>query len=340
MKSTIFISIISIILLIIAIGLFLVIGKDRRESQNDIKILTAQVEKLKLDIVKLKQGKKEVRVHEIRRYGFKRVASEDIASKFKKIELPLNATKEHTETYIDAILDATKTQNAFAANDLQVELLQKIDYKYLPLLISRITDKNGPDNFHLSLAAVALVKNTDKKFILKLLPHHPVLIDVVVKFNWQNDAREIIFKKLKNNNYLPKNWIVCAGQLAKPDDYEILIGYFIRSADKLNIYNSIKDLPGIKLEDAVAMTWMAKSNSNNYGKKQLALVAADFGHLDALETVIELRNDSNRYYHRIAYDKILALTGYRGSYLNMKKWFTDNKNRLVFDKKSQQYLEQ
>jgi len=268
----------------------------------------------------------------------KYVSSKDLAPKLKKIKLPPNATKKQTEKYIDEILATSKTQNAFSNNDIQAGMLGKIDHKYLPSLISKMTNNNGPWNFHISLAIVSLVKETDKKLILKMLYYHPKLIDAVVKFGWEEDVRDIIFDKIKISSSLPTNWLVCAGQLAKPKDYDTLIGFFIRSYNRGHMYNNIKDLPGIKLDNAVAEIWRANKNDpTGWSKKQCALIAADFGYVDALEAVIELRNDRNRYFHRIAYDKMYSLTGQRASYAGLKKWFAANKDKLFFDKKTKRY---
>ena len=266
----------------------------------------------------------------------KYVSSKDLAPKLKKIKLPPNATKKQTEKYIDEILVVSKTQNAFSNDDIQAGMLGKVDHKYLPSLINRMTNNNSLWNFHISLAIVSLVKETDKKLILKMLYYHPKLIDAVVKFGWEEDVRNIIFDKIKVSNSLPVNWIICAGQLAKPENYDTLTGFFIRTYNRGYMYNAIKDLPGIELNNAVAEIWRTNKDTG-WSKKQCALIAADFGYLEALEAVIELRNDRNRYFHRIAYDKMYSLTGQRASYAGLKKWFAANKDKLVFDKKAKRY---
>ena len=313
-----------------ALGLFFITNRTIKENQNEIRILTAQVEKLEFNLEKINKKLGKTSAHYITRDTSKNISSETLADKLEKIKLPPNATRKQTEKYIDKILSISKTQNTFTSHDIQIEMLKKVDHKFLPLLISRITDNNGPINFHTSIAVADLVKETDKKLVIRMLRSCPKLIDSVVKFDWQKDVR---------NNYLPANWSVCAGQLAKPEDYEILIGYFIRTADKKNTYDNIKDLPGIKLDNAVAIMWKANKYDPKYWtNKQIALIAVDFGHLDALKAVIELRNDKNRYFHRIVYDKIYSLTGQRGSYAKLKKWFNANKNRLVFDDKARRYV--
>jgi len=270
----------------------------------------------------------------------KYVSSKDLAPKLKKIKLPPNATKKQAEEYIAKILIMSKAQNTFSHGDIQIGMLKKVGHKYLQSLLNRMKKVNntGPWNFHISLAIVSLVEETDKKQILKMLYNHPRLIDAVVKFGWGDDVRDIIFDKIKISNSLPINWIVCASQLAQPEDYDALTGYFIRTHIRPFTYNAIKDLPGIKLDNAVAEIWRAnKYSPAGWSKKQAALIAADFGYVDALEVVIELRNDRNRYFHRIVYDKMYSLTGQRGSYAELKKWFAANKDKLVFNKKTKKY---
>ena len=278
---------------------------------------------------------------EQRKVELKYISASDLTPKLEKIKLPPDATKKQAEEYIDKILAVSKAQNRFSHSDIQIAMLKKVGHKYLPSLLSRMKKVNntGPWNFHISLAIVSLVKETDKKQILKMLYNHPRLIDAVVKFGWQDDVKDIIFAKIKASNSLPVNWIACASQLAGSEDYETLKRYFVRTHIRPFTYNAIKDLPGIKLDDAVAKIWKAnKYNSSGWTKKQCALIAVDFGYLDALEAVIELRNDRNRYFHRIVYDKMYSLTGQRGSYAKLKEWFAANKDKLFFDKKTRRYL--
>ena len=83
---------------------------------------------------------------------------------------------------------------------------------------------------------------------------------------------------------------------------------------------------------------MGKAHPQYWTSKQLALIAADFGHLDALKAIIELNNDKSRYFQRLAYYKFYSLTEHKYSYIQQKKWFNDNKNSLAFDKATKRYI--
>lgn len=257
-----------------------------------------------------------------------------------EISLPNAPTKAEVEKYIDAIIAASKKQTVFKYDDKQITMLAKVGNKYLPLLISRIT--NGPGssmNFHLSSAIISLAQNTDKKLIIKMLRDCPALVSTVNKFGWQEDVRDIIFSELKKKESMPTSWIVCAGELASPKDYEILIKYFAKTHDILHTYNSIKKLPGIKLDATVATIWEKRNNYRSiWMRKGAALIAVDFGYLNALKIVIDMQNDKNNYLKNLASYKIHSLTGMKAPYAIMKRWFAVNRNKLFFDRNIKRYI--
>ena len=259
--------------------------------------------------------------------------------KLSDIKLPPNATKEQTEEYIDKILAFSQRQRVLSGSDPQIEMLEKIPHKYLPLLADRLTEGWGPKNYHVSLAVANLAEESDKDFIIKRLARYPNLISTVIRYGWEKDVKDIIFHEMAVNKYLTGGWITCARKLAKTENYGALIKYLIQGQSRYHTYKTIKDLPGIKLDEAVAQIWCDRENYYSiWEKKCTAFIAADYGYIDALKALIELRKDKSSYLQKTANWKMYSLTGQSGSYDKLKKWFDSNKSRLFFDKKKQRYL--
>ena len=309
--------------------------KSISESSQKIAEFNKKLNKLKSEAVK-KNARKAARKKVKSSRNFPPLGPDE---KLSDIKLPLNATREQTEEYIDKILAFSQKRRVVSGIDPHIKMLEKIPHKYLPLLADRLTEGWGPKNYHVSLAVANLAEESDKDFIVKRLARHPNLIFAVIRYGWEQDVKDIIFHEIAVNKYLTGGWITCARKLAKPENYGTLIKYMIKGQNHYHTYKTIKDLPGIKLDKAVAKIWRDKESYYSiWEKKCTAFIAADYGYIDALKALIELRKDESNYLKKTAVGKIYSLTGQKGAYDKLKEWFDSNRDKLVFDKKKKRYL--
>ena len=294
----------------------------------------------KLDKLKAESPKKVIRTVSRKKIKSSPKFSSGIPEeKLSDVKLPFNATKEQTEKYIDSILSFSEDQRTFSSRDPQIAMLEKIAHKHLPLLAERMSGAWGPKNYHVSLAVANLAEETDKDFIIKSLAKYPSLINAVIRFGWEKDVKDIIFNEITDNKYLPGEWITCASKLATPAEYKMLTEALEKSHNRYHTYKAIKDLQGIKLDAAVAKIWSNRGMFySDWERKNVALIAADYGYVDALKAVVEMCRDKSRYMQKLAYNKAHSLTGQSGSYSKLKKWLESNGDKLIFDKKKQRYF--
>lgn len=83
-----------------------------------------------------------------------------------------------------------------------------------------------------------------------------------------------------------------------------------------------------------------KNGRDPFEVVQAACVAADYGHLDALQKLVNLLETSNAddYYVRESREAIARLTDASGSSAEIVTWFKQNKDNLVFDAKEKKFV--
>jgi len=106
------------------------------------------------------------------------------------------------------------------------------------------------------------------------------------------------------------------------------------------IFNTLKQLDDFDINKAVANGWAKKkTHLKTYSKGNMAIIAAKFGHKDALEYLIyAYGKEKNQYLAARIRDAIYKLTGETLSPRKMKKWYKENEAKLVFGQKNEKYV--
>ena len=253
-----------------------------------------------------------------------------------KIKLPKKPTKKQVEDYVNKIIRVSQGQNRFSSTDPQVAMLSKIGSENIDLLL------RYAQNYYARSAIPNLVTKKDKKKILEALKIYPQLITCVVKNGWTKDAKEIIFDRLKHNYggaYLPPQWINTAVELASKKEYGLLEKYFITGMNPDMTYKALNQLEGFDLKKAVDKAWKyQKRGAQPWQKRQMAAIAASFGHKDALKYLVNAyRTEINQHLKGQIRTSLYQLTGQTLSPKEMYKWYKDNESKLTFDPDESSY---
>jgi len=255
--------------------------------------------------------------------------------RLKKIKLAKNASRKDVEEYIQKIVNASLNQNRYSPNDMQVSMLREVGSENVDLLLLYAED------YYVQCVVPDLVTEKDKSQILEALKVYPQLITCVVKNNWAKDAVEIIFEKLKysRGGYLPNEWINVAVQLASPKEYDVLKEYFIHCNNPEMAYNALLLLENFDLKDAVDKAWDSQKHGGQpWATKQMAMIAAKFGHKDALKYLINAYfAERNQYAINQMQVSLYQLTGKTLSPKKMQEWYKENEANLVFDPETDSY---
>jgi len=255
----------------------------------------------------------------------------------EKITLPANPSREQVMEYIQKIVNISRNQRSFSSSDAQVAMLTRVGNKNLDLLL-----KYYNTCYYIQLAVQNIVTKDDKELILKALKENHGLIGVVTRMDWEKDAKDLILNELKTNHTnLSSQWIEAVVLFNDPKTYPDLIDYLINGNNSSYTYKAIKKLPGIELEDAVAKMWNKKRSLDfEWGKDNAATVAVEYGHLDALEHLINrLQNPTlQEYSSREIKNAVWQTTGQYGSPEELAKWVKEKRDNLTFDKKTGKFV--
>lgn len=320
---------------IIFAGSALLISGCATSSQQ--KQLAADVQKLQAQVAELdkKLSKQKIPIVLPNNRSFSHKADNE---KLTEIKFPAEQTEENLKNYINAIIVASQGQTSFSPNDPQVSMFALVGNKNLKLLLDALptTAHGGMGSFHLDYAIKQLATDADRDLILKALPTHPRLVSLVLEKGWAEDARDILITELKNSpaSSLNTDWIKAVVSLNDPSTYDLLTQYLVNSNNPSYVYELIERLPDIKLDDAVAQAWTkAKTAGHDFQIAQMAPIALDYGHQDAIDALIEiLKKPPTRFFSSLN-PRLTLIThlDFRGSNEELFRWYEENKNALVFD---------
>ncbi len=259
-----------------------------------------------------------------------------------KITLPDNPSSEQLNQYISDIVAASSGQNSFSTEDPQTAMLAKIGRENISLLIAKIPESPSwsSASYYLVEAVARLASESNKTLIFNALPTKKELVKVVVKKGWELDARDILIQGLKDGGNLSTEWINTVATLRDKESYPLLRNYFINGNIRSWTYKAIKNLPIENLSGAVAQAWERSQYAHSYERNSMAVIAAEYGHLDALAVVIDalMSEESKDYWlSQEARPALLRCTGFFGTNEEFVEWFKLNKNRLRFNPETKKF---
>ena len=262
--------------------------------------------------------------------------------KLVDITLPDNASPDEIKKYIREIITASQGQSTYSDHDPQVLMLTKIGKENISLLIDSYIFSGSMTNFHIEYAILKLADESSKNVILNALPMHHNLVKAVVQNGWEADARDIILKELKKGGqYLPVEWIKTAAGYGDSESYDLLKKYFVNGKNQAQTYSVIQYFPIEKLSEAVAEAWERGKYDNEYNRISMATVAVRYGHLDALEVLVDVLASGNRDNYWVTQEArpaVLQSTDFRGSNAELKDWFEANRSLLRFDTEKKKFV--
>ena len=138
-------------------------------------------------------------------------------------------------------------------------------------------------------------------------------------------------------------WCTAVANLNDPETYPLLRNYFIEGPNGNTTYNSIKHLPIEDMPGAVAEAWERCKYGDSFGVYQMAIIALEYGHIDALAVLIEtLTSGTKKPYHdhviRDIRPALLMHVDFRGSNEELAQWFEKNRDNLRFDKEAKKFV--
>lgn len=321
---------------IMAAAALILAGGCATTSNNDeqYRLLTQQMQQLNKNLETLTKQLEKYNRQATQKPGNSIIRNLGDIKTLATIKLPQNPTDEQIIEYVQKISNATRGQNVFAPNDIQVTLLKKIGPGHLALLDPFLSESSH----HLHYALPSLVGKADKKAALKHLPQVPDLIKPIVQHGWIEEAKEGFFMALQHRY---NTWTAC--QYAKyftktPKDRSRLIELYETGKDTSRLYSLISTFKDIDLKKITDNAWKNHRYAQDWIKANYAKYAAMVGNLDALYDWLSIlaRNSymSNNTDNNIT---LVMLTGQTDDIRQILSWFNKNKSKLYFDEKEKTF---
>jgi hypothetical protein len=256
------------------------------------------------------------------------------------ITLPDNPLKKDILKYFREIARATQNQRSFSESDPQVYMLLEVGHENLEYLVSYNADHMV--DMYFTAAIKELAEEEDKELILSYLPRKRDLVKVITAKRWEEDAKQILISELAElPQYLPTEWVSAVASFDDPCTYDSLKNYLTYGSNRSWTFKAIKNSTSMEdLEDTVGEAWEnAKKAHSEWDKNSFAPIAASYGHVDALEVIINSldspANGPSVYQPR---KQIFQYTEVRGTNDEIRKWFKKNKSKLVFDAEAEKFV--
>ena len=266
-------------------------------------------------------------------------------------KLPENPSREDAEQYVQQ-LDATLVFSMYdgaswaldGRKDPETALYAEIGSEYLDLLIPKNSEmRNRISNNYKIWALEKLAQPEHKQLILSHLKREPNLVQVIMKFDWEKDAKDTLITELQYRTNLPREWIEAVTNLNDPDTYPPLITYFTHCYDKTWVYGHIKNLPGIDLDSAVNQIWdVAKyEDPSKMECNSVIRMAMEHGKVDALYLAGQALKNGNDIVSWHINDIRKAIKIHVGKFETddaFRKWVSDNQDNILFDLETKMFV--
>jgi hypothetical protein len=265
---------------------------------------------------------------------------------FAPLSLSPDATKAQVKEYVDHVLALSQRWTSFQKTDPPVAMLCKVGPENLDVLLDALDRTNAfPAQPYLDESILELARPQDKPLIVSSLAANLQLIDVVMKFSWQNDCRDVLIAVLRDDQQtsLPRNWLLALASLKDPATYPYLKAYLLRAGNRQLTYNAIKKLPGIDLRETVDAAWKLAKRGSHETMIDASAMAIDIGYADALAALVNVLKENDlsqpRQIERAA-TLVKRYTPAVGDRTAIVAWYDANKTQLAFDPARRKFLPQ
>jgi len=340
----------TVIAIVVATGLWVPAGAQNIDTNDTGRAILQELRQMRVSLERIADDMAQLRKNDSER----KTVSGDWASsdsfqerssdikRLSEIKLPDHANKDQVRKYVLDIIATSKGQRSWSSRDPHVAMLTKVGKDNVDVLIEALSSTEGGCDYHVEQAIEHLADETSKPAILEALPIYNDLVTVIVRRGWESDAKQILLTELKSSRqYLPTDWITAVASLSDSNSFPLLREYFINGENKYWTYNAIKHLPIENLSGAVDEAWQRSKNGDDCNRRYMALIALEYGHMDALSALIDILTSVQSDNYGNAQEirpAIFRVVDFRGSNEELAQWFRANRDNLRFDPKTRKFV--
>jgi Skp family chaperone for outer membrane proteins len=254
------------------------------------------------------------------------------------IKLPENPTRQQAVAYVEALRKACEGRRSFSSSDPATLKLKELPPKFADLLITEMQNRTSL-RYYANYAMREIEPENIRQHVIDTLSEKPNNIGMVVMHGWVEDVRDHVIAHIESadGNITPA-WFQAAVELDEPSLYPKLHELTIQSRNAAQFINMLGMLSDYDLAHTVDVCWRrAKEGKLSVSTSVLAQKAAEYGNVEALGTVItQMRTSTSYFSHSSSFNarrtNVLRFIDFRGSNDEIRNWYEQNKDELVFDK--------
>jgi hypothetical protein len=260
----------------------------------------------------------------------------------QNLTLPVNPTDARVAAYLDSIF--LHLQDDWSGDSERSIILRKITAigsNGVPELIRRLPADANVESFFILPAVRQLAGRRDLPELREALRRDPDAVDIFVKKNWEDDARDILAGLLSDHRLpLPAAALRIVARAHNPADYAGLAWHFVRlSYGQEEVIAELRQCPGFDLDTVLLEAWK-RAQLGIIPKDGLAAAAAAAGLPGAMNSAVMLMEaQSGKDDRQLLASRLAALTAYDGPPEKAADWLSANLDRLRYDPQTRRYVE-
>lgn len=260
----------------------------------------------------------------------------------QRIQLPEDPTPEEVRQYVRRIAAASEGQGGQSSTDPQVAMIQRVGRENVDVLLGELSyGRWSATDLYLTEAIKRLAGPQHKEEILNHLAGVPELASIVLRYGWEDDARETLIAELEEGGrYLPREWLVAVAKLGDKEALDALKSYFLEGRNRDTTFEVLWATPGVgDLSGPVAKAWERARAEGGDEALDMAQVAVGYGHRDALEILIDFlaRGYDPRGSMRFVRRAVILYTEARGTNDQIVRWYRQNKDDLHWEAEARKF---
>lgn len=257
-----------------------------------------------------------------------------------KLNLSANPSREEVRAFLRKISEAGRGKVSKRYSDPAFRLISRIGREHLDLILINLADPAL--NVYCRKHLLRIITEQDKSVILDWLPYDGQILSIAMERGWTEDAKAGVAKVLAlRNKEMSSRWIRAATTYGDPALFDDLVWHF-RNCRSLTLshYRAVKAIPDKKLTQGIVREEWSK-RTGRY-RRMLCEAGLDYGLKETLEYAVSCLD---RPWRRSFYEKtptprelVLKYTAARGTNDDIRRWYRENKDRLVFDAKQRKFV--
>lgn len=188
-------------------------------------------------------------------------------------------------------------------------------------------------------AILRVADESSKEQVLQHLSECPEFAGLVLKYNWQEDARgPLVFGLKSYNSCLNIDMFRACVALQDPSLKEDFLWYLVHHRDPDKIYDAIKLVPGLRVEDSVRLLWQSRRYGTDREVADILPIAIAHGHIDAIpRAVLYLKDRHSGDLRNRILGTLVRYSPAKGTSEQVIAWFEENEGKLKWNRNKSRF---